>query len=163
MLSFQLALASDAALLSTLAFASKSHWLYSAAQLQRWTQALQVAPSDIVRWPTVTARLGETVVGFYQLRTGFGESSRLEHFWLLPEFMGKGFGRRMFADVVERARALKLASFIIESDPNAEMFYLACGARRVGEVPAPMEGAESRVLPLLEMPVERRGGEPVEN
>jgi len=157
MLSFQPAHTSDAALLSSLAFASKSHWSYSAAQLRRWTSALRVTPSDIAGWPTVTAWLGERAVGFYQLRMEPDGSSRLEHFWLLPEFIGKGFGKQMFADAVERSHALGATGLIVESDPNAEAFYLACGTVRIGEVPAPIEGAEDRVLPVLHMPFERRG------
>ena len=153
MLVFQRALASEAPLLTELAFASKSHWPYSVAQLQRWAPALEVTPSEMAGCPTVTARLGDTVAGFYQLRSGAEGRMRLEHFWLLPAFMGRGFGQAMLANAAERARDLGAERLSIESDPHAEAFYLACGAVRVGEVAAPIEGADDRVLPVLELPL----------
>jgi GNAT superfamily N-acetyltransferase len=151
MLAFRPALISEAELLSKVALASKSHWPYSPSQLQRWATDLQVAPADIASWPTVVAFLGRALAGFYQLRSQSDQTCRLEHFWVVPECIGKGVGRLMLADAVERARGGGAASLIIESDPYAEPFYLACGARRTGDVPAPIEGAESRVLPLLQM------------
>lgn len=148
---FQDALASEAPLLTNLAFASKSHWPYPIAQLQSWAPALEVTPSEMAGCPTVTSRLGDTVAGFYQLRSGAEGTMRLEHFWVLPAFMGRGFGRAMLANAAERARDLGAERLGIESDPYAEAFYLACSAVRVGEVPAPIEGAADRVLPVLEL------------
>jgi GNAT superfamily N-acetyltransferase len=150
MLDFRQALTSDAALLSQIALASKSYWPYSLAQLALWASTLRVSETEIDRWPTITAHLGEVVIGFYQLTFQKANPPRLEHFWLLPEYMGKGFGRRMFNDATRRVEALGAGSFTIEADPHAEAFYLACGAIRIGETPAPIEGAEHRVLPVLE-------------
>jgi GNAT superfamily N-acetyltransferase len=142
-------------MLSDVAFASKSHWPYLPAQLLRWTSVLQVTPSEIARWPTVTAWLGDRLAGFYQLRPLLLDICTLEHFWLVPEFVGMGRGRFMLADATERARAAGAAVLRIESDPYAEAFYLACGAVRVTEVAAPIEGAEDRVLPILELALEQ--------
>jgi len=44
-----------------------------------------------------------------------------------------------------------VASAIVVTDPHAEPFYLRLGARRVGEIAAPMPGAPERKLPLLEL------------
>lgn len=149
MLAFEQARASEAAILSDLAFASKSYWPYSSDQLQRWASDLRVTSTGIERWPTMTARLDGALAGFYQLRRQADGAVRLEHFWLLPAFIGKGWGRSMLNDAVERARALRASRLYIESDPHAEAFYVACGAVRVGEIPAPIEGAEARTLPIL--------------
>jgi GNAT superfamily N-acetyltransferase len=62
--------------------------------------------------------------------------------------MGRGFGRALFEHAVEQARALGLASFEIEADPNAEGFYLHMGAKRIGTNVSEMDGAR-RELPLL--------------
>jgi GNAT superfamily N-acetyltransferase len=154
MLAFEQALVSEAAILSDLAFTSKSYWPYSPDQLQRWASDLRVTPSGIERWPTVTARLGGALAGFYQLRRQADGAVRLEHFWLLPAFIGRGLGRSMLTDAVERARTLRASSLLIESDPHAEAFYLACGAVQVGEIPAPIEGAQARKLPILKISLE---------
>jgi hypothetical protein len=62
--------------------------------------------------------------------------------------MGRGFGRALFRRVGEQAKALGLAAFEIEADPNAEAFYLHMGAKRVGTRVSKIEGAR-RELPLL--------------
>lgn len=91
------------------------------------------------------------MAGFYQLRMQPDRTCKLEHFWIAPESVGKGLGRRMLANAVELARDGGAAVLVIESDPHAEAFYIACGARRTGDVPAPIEGAEGRVLPILQI------------
>ena len=48
-----------------------------------------------------------------------------------------------------------VANLAIDADPNAEAFYLANGARRVGEDAAPIEGLPGRTRPQLLLPVSR--------
>ena len=75
----------------------------------------------------------------------------LTDLWLEPEFQGRGFGRRLWDHALSTARALGYRSLEIESDPNAEGFYRAIGAMRVGEreslVARTVE--PGRLLPLL--------------
>jgi hypothetical protein len=68
--------------------------------------------------------------------------------------MGQGIGRWMLSDAVRRVRALRPGPLRIASDPHAEGFYLKMGARRVGALPADVEGTK-RELPLLELDTER--------
>jgi GNAT superfamily N-acetyltransferase len=155
-LEFRRALTSEASLLWKLALASKAHWPYSPSQLQRWMADLHVVAADIAIWPTVVALQGATLAGFYQLRMQPDRTCKLEHFWVAPEYIGKGVGRHMLANAVERASDIGAAVLVIESDPHAEGFYIARGARRTGDVPAPIEGAEGRVLPILEIALAER-------
>ena len=48
-----------------------------------------------------------------------------------------------------KARAVGAPRLWVESDPNAESFYRACGFRRVGETPS--GSIAGRSLPLLVM------------
>jgi GNAT superfamily N-acetyltransferase len=52
---------------------------------------------------------------------------RLEHLWVLPDWMGQGIGRALFRHAAERAAARGALSLTIEADPNAEPFYLPHG------------------------------------
>ena len=74
---------------------------------------------------------------------------QLEHFWVAPENMGCGVGRALLAHAVGIAASGGAQALAIDADPNAEPFYLACGALRVGAVAAPTEGAPSRARPQL--------------
>jgi hypothetical protein len=62
--------------------------------------------------------------------------------------MGQGIGRSLFLHAVDRAKHLGFKKLEIESDPNAEGFYLRMGARRVGLNASEVAG-HRRELPVL--------------
>jgi GNAT superfamily N-acetyltransferase len=70
----------------------------------------------------------------------------LEHVWVDPSCHGQGVGRALVEHATNEARGV----IAVVADPNAERFYIKLGAVRVGDVNAPMPGAPSRKLPLLE-------------
>jgi GNAT superfamily N-acetyltransferase len=139
------ALPAHADTLTRLAHAAKRHWRYAETDIARWKDALTLTPDFIARHPVYAARAGGDIVGFYAL-TGDGPTRDLEHFWVAPAHIGAGIGRRLFAHATERLRAEGATTLRIESDPNAEGFYLKAGARRVGDVPSAPAG---RTLPVL--------------
>ena len=136
----------DAAELTAVAFAAKRNWGYPESWIQGWRDILTVTPKLVAENPTFSATEADRVVGFYSLTAG--PHPDLTHLWVLPVAMGRGFGRALFEHAVEQARALGLASFEIEADPNAEGFYLHMGAKRIGTNVSEIEGAR-RELPLL--------------
>ena len=73
----------------------------------------------------------------------------LEHLWVLPVNMRRSVGRKLLVRAQQVAKAGGALGIAIDSDPGAEGFYLAFGALRVGEVAAPIAGAEDRVRPQL--------------
>ena len=68
--------------------------------------------------------------------------------WVLPQHMGRGIGRGLFSHAVGRARKLNFNAIEIESDPNAEGFYLRMGAQRVGSRDSEIDQVK-RELPIL--------------
>lgn len=144
--------APDAPALSELAFRSKAYWGYAPAQLEAWREDLTLSPSWVSLHPTYVAETGGRIAGFFALFAEHG-SWKLEHFWVAPEAMGQGVGRSMLAHVMTVAKEVGARELIIDSDPNAEGFYQACGAVRIGSIPAPIEGAPHRELPVLRLTV----------
>jgi GNAT superfamily N-acetyltransferase len=138
----------DAALLTEIARSAKAHWGYPGDWLRRWEGSLTVTPAYIRGNPTFRAARGARVVGFCAVVLRGGEAV-LDHLWVLPREMGRGAGRALFAAAEDAARSGGAAVLRIESDPNAEGFYLRMGATRRGLAPATMDGRE-RHLPLLE-------------
>lgn len=135
--------------LTAIAHAAKRHWDYPEAWIARWTDALTITPAYLRDHLVFTADEGGRLHGFYAL-TVEGEKAVLEHMWVDPVSMGRGIGRALFGHAAETARELGATRLAIDSDPHAEAFYLRVGARRVGEVPADVEGVR-RVLPRLEL------------
>ncbi len=144
------AVPSDSERATQLARLAKSHWGYPSEWLNIWDGDLHITAEDIVRHETFLASIDDQIVGMCQLQESEGHA-QLEHVWVDPSVHGRGVGRAL----VEHARARAAGVIAIVADPHAEDFYLHLGARRVGEVAAPMPGAPARVLPLLELEGQR--------
>jgi GNAT superfamily N-acetyltransferase len=132
-----------------LARTAKAHWGYPAEWLAAWHGDLAITAADIDTHRTFVASLEDEVVGVCQLQEG-DRGAMLEHVWVDPRCHGRGVGRALVLHALSEARGV----IAVVADANAEEFYVKLGARRVGEVHAPMPGAPERKLPLLEF--ERR-------
>jgi GNAT superfamily N-acetyltransferase len=129
-----------------LARTAKAFWGYPDDWLKAWESDLQITARDIERHPTFVASMDDEVVGVCQLLESDAHAF-LEHVWVDPRRHGLGVGRAL----VQHVRGVARGVLAIVADPHAEPFYLHLGARRVGEVAAPMPGAPDRTLPLLEL------------
>ncbi|MEO6444863.1 MAG: GNAT family N-acetyltransferase [Gemmatimonadaceae bacterium] len=78
------------------------------------------------------------------------DRASVEHLWIAPEHHRRGIGGALLERALAVASDAGVASVRVESDPNAEPFYVRRGARRVGLTPAPMPGEPNRMLPVLE-------------
>ncbi|HWT00670.1 MAG TPA: GNAT family N-acetyltransferase [Pyrinomonadaceae bacterium] len=141
--------AGDAGLLSDLALWSKAHWGYDADFLEACREELTVSPDYITNAPVFVLEEDGRVVGFYGLREQ-GTELELLYLFVEPAAIGGGHGKRLWQHAVGTAARLGFRRITIESDPYAEAFYLAMGARRVGAVPS--SARPGRVLPLLHFP-----------
>ncbi len=153
------ALPSDAAVLTRIAMASKRHWRYPERWIELWREALTITPELILEHEVFMAAMGEVVGGLYALSSR-ARPAVLEHLWVHPDYIGTGVGRALFEHAMGQAANLGAEVVEIESDPNAEGFYLRMGARRVGERVSSVEG-KPRILPLLRVDVsleQGRGG-----
>jgi GNAT superfamily N-acetyltransferase len=146
--------AGEAELLSDLALRSKAHWGYDADFLEACRAELTVSADYIKSAPVFVLEEGGRVVGFYGLR-GQGTELELLYLFVEPAAIGGGRGRRLWEHATRTAARLGFQTLTIESDPDAEPFYLAMGARRVGEVTSTLR--PGRTLPLLEFPLKPSG------
>ena len=138
---------SDAERLTAIAHAAKGHWGYPARWMALWRDELTITADLLARHPAFCTEEDGVVLGCCVLLLN-GEAASLEHFWILPEAMGRGFGRQLFAAAIRHATEAGAMHLLIESDPNAESFYRHLGAYPHGEVVYPLEGVPRR-LPVL--------------
>ena len=144
MVSFKPARLEESETLSNLAVTSKGHWGYPEHLLELWREDLRIESSFISENPVRTIWVDFQLIGFFGLI--ISDECKLEHFWLLPEYIGRGYGKLAFEEVKTEFKDRNIREFFIVSDPHAESFYLSQGARRVGEVESLPEG---RFLPKL--------------
>ncbi len=144
MLTFKPAGVDEAEALSDLAITSKGYWGYPEDLLELWGKDLRIRKEFIQENVVRTINLKSELIGFFGLR--ISRECELEHMWLLPAYIGKGYGKAAFEEVQNEFRRLGITKFFIVSDPNAEKFYISQGARRVGEVESK---PQNRFLPKL--------------
>ena len=135
--------AGEEAELTELAIRSKGHWGHDAAFLERSRTALTLRPEHLERWIVRVAERAGAVVGIAAVDP---QAAELELLFVEPAAIGTGAGRALLRDALDRAREAGLAELTIESDPDAEPFYLAHGAEPVG---TRISSATGRELPLL--------------
>ncbi|MFF9318795.1 GNAT family N-acetyltransferase [Streptomyces sp. NPDC014735] len=139
--------AHEAGLLTELALESKGYWDYDEAFLAACRDELTLIPADVERRRTTVAEEDGRVLGFTTL-DGIPPEGALGMMFIAPGAIGRGIGRRLFEHTAAEARRLGFARLTIDADPNAEPFYRAMGAVRIGETPS--GSIPGRVLPLME-------------
>jgi GNAT superfamily N-acetyltransferase len=142
------ALPGEARALTALAIRSKAHWGYDDAFMERAAVDLEITPELIEGATAFVAESGTDVVAFYVLAVVDGVPM-LRDLWVDPAAIGNGVGAQLWTHMLEQARRLGYRAVRIQSEPNAEGFYVKMGARRVGSVESTV--VEGRMLPLMEI------------
>ncbi len=126
--------ASEADVLSDIAFRSKAHWGYSEAFMESCRDELTYTPRQIelARFRFAVAESDGRIVGFYALEQLSADEIELDALFVEPSCIGKGVGRALMAHAKHEAATMGAASLVIQADPNAERFYRAAGGVQVG-------------------------------
>lgn len=148
------ATADDADALSDLAHRAKAHWGYPAHWMREWDAQLTIIPGYLELHDVWVSERDGAIVGMCALEDR-GERCNLEHVWVEPAVHGEGVGRALVLHALAEARSRRVGAVELLSDPFASGFYERLGARRIGEVPAPMPGARDRTLPKFEFLLNR--------
>jgi GNAT superfamily N-acetyltransferase len=146
------ALFSEADVLAKVAWRAKALWGYPEDVMEQWRDELSPTETSILTLPTFVVELDGVVAGWCQIGIN-GAPVELDHLWVDPDFVRRGFGRALIAAACDLLRSHKVGILAIDADPNAESFYLHCGAVRTGQIPAPIPGNPNRFRPQLELRV----------
>ena len=137
----------EAAVLSALALRSKAHWEYDADFLAACQDDLTLSADDIATSTVYVFDGVNAPAGFYRLVLQDDGLAELDALFVEPAAMGQGVGKRLWRHAVATATRLGCAEMVWQSDPQAEGFYLAMGARRAGESASTV--MPGRMLPLM--------------
>lgn len=154
--------------LTDISFASKKYWNYPANFFEIWKDELTISRNYILQNQVFTIRSATTIVGYYsvvelkndlQISTITGVTSFtlraghwLEHMFILPAFIGKGLGNKLFHHCIKNCRSRNTRKIGILSDPNAKGFYIKMGCNFVSDAPSTIAG---RTTPYLEYLIEK--------
>lgn len=136
--------------LSALQLRSKAHWGYDAAFMAACRAELTLTAADLTETALVVAERNGKLAGVAQVGPD-GEDADLMGMFVDPPFIGMGIGKRLFDWSVEAAHRISSTRLLIVSEPRAQAFYEAQGAKLIGTHPS--GSIPGRVLPLLAFPL----------
>ncbi|MCC7021731.1 MAG: GNAT family N-acetyltransferase [Thermomicrobiales bacterium] len=134
-------------MLSELSFRSKAHWGYEASFLDACRADLALTEAEISGFPVYLHAGERGPDGYYRLVALDDDVVELDALFVDAVAIGTGVGRCLWQHAVSLARDMGFSDLVIQSDPNAEGFYRAMGAERIGESESTV--MRGRTLPLL--------------
>jgi N-acetylglutamate synthase-like GNAT family acetyltransferase len=117
----------DSELLTDISLSSKAYWGYSKELIESWRNDLTVTSKMIEKTMIYKFIQNNKIAGFYILNPPEEKSIELEMLFVLPEFIGKGIGKKLLLDAFEKARILNTNTISLFADPNAVDFYKSQG------------------------------------
>lgn len=147
-LGIRIALPEEAETLSQIALSAKAYWGYPERWLELWAPQLTFGPEYFEENESWVAVDHVKLLAFYTFQEKNG-NAWIENLWVLPEYIGKGAGRRLFLHAVGLARQRGYKTLQLEADPNAVGFYEKMGMHKIGERHSEVEG-QPRILPIME-------------
>ncbi|MEN2400726.1 GNAT family N-acetyltransferase [Flavobacterium sp. MC2016-06] len=127
---------------------SKAYWGYSEEQILKWNDNLTISKIYIEENDVFNLVDENKIIGYYSYLKEEKNQVKLDNLFILPEYIGKGFGKYLMDDFIERMRNEKCKKIILDSEPNAEQFYQKLGFQKVGEFETSIK---NRFMPIMEM------------
>lgn len=144
MLIFRKPSTKDLPTLNHISWHSKSFWGYPEAWMEQWRDDLKITEEILQTQSVLLAEEEETTIGFCVISEN-AEQYEVEHLWILPEHIGKGFGKQLLDQALaEFTTDQKLIQVV--ADPNAESFYQRQGFTTFKQLESSPPG---RFLPVM--------------
>lgn len=138
----------DSELLTTLTKRSKAYWGFSEEILKEWEHLLSISKDYIEKNKVYKLVENENIIGYYSYFSIDEKTIKLDNLFILPEFIGKGFGKILMNDFLEKANRLGIKKITLDAEPNAENFYKNFGFETVGQLESSIK---DRYLPIMEL------------
>lgn len=140
----------DAEKLTALTIRSKSHWNYSAEQIEEWTDVLTITTDYIENNEVYQLIDNHELIGYYSFFKLNENNVKLDNIFIDPSFIGKGYGKQLMDDFYLRIQKRGFKKISLDSDPHAEEFYKKLGFKVVGKLATSIK---DRFLPIMEMDI----------
>ena len=99
----------------------------------------------------VVAIKEDQIIGFYSLEQIMPFQFELDALYVDPCAIGQGIGTKLIRHAIHSAKIRGGNKLLIQSDPNAEAFYLAMGGKHVGTRES--GSIPGRHLPMISIPL----------
>lgn len=136
--------------LTELTIRSKSHWDYSKEQIEKWRDDLTVSENYILEKEVYKLTNGNDLIGYYSYFKLNDLDLKLDSLFVEPKCIGKGFGKMLMSDFLQRMQNTKFERIVLDADPNVEKFYEQIGFKVIGKLETSIK---DRFLPIMEMKI----------
>jgi N-acetylglutamate synthase-like GNAT family acetyltransferase len=143
----------DHEVLTSITKKSKAYWGFSEAILKEWEHLLTVTKDYIVTNEVYKLVQNGQIIGYYSYFSVDEKTIKLDNIFILPEFIGKGFGKLLMNDFLKNSRQLEIEKITLDAEPNAEKFYKSFAFETVGQLESSIK---DRYLPIMELQIERK-------
>lgn len=137
------ALPQDLHALNQISIYAKMHWGYPIEWLHQWMDTLRITRSYLDQNEVFKISTNK-VIGFCAIEQK-ENLYEISHLWILPDYMGKGFGKLLLTESLKQVVKEK-SEVVVESDPNSEKFYEKMGFKTFSKKESYPAG---RFLPLM--------------
>lgn len=127
---------------------SKAYWGYSEEQILKWNDNLTISAAYIETNFVYKLINNDKTIGYYSYLIKEEKDVILDNLFVLPENIGKGLGKYLMTDFLNRMKNGKFEKITLNSEPNAENFYLKIGFKKIGEL---QTSIKNRFMPIMEM------------
>ena len=149
-MTIQKVIPSDHEILTQITKKSKAYWGYSNEQIEDWSPFLTVTEEYIETNSVFNLMLDNQIIGYYSFFHESENSIKLDNLFVLPDFIGKGFGKLLMNDFLVRLQDLSVQKIVLNSEPNAESFYIKFGFVKIGQIETSIK---DRYLPIMELKI----------
>ncbi|MBF4464485.1 GNAT family N-acetyltransferase [Flavobacterium sp. LC2016-12] len=142
------AISSDHQILTDITKKSKAYWGYSDEQIEKWSQFLTVTPVYIDANGVYKLIIEKKLAGYYSFLYEDEKTVKLDNLFILPEYIGKGFGKILMRHFLLEVEKTSVNKIILDSEPNAELFYTKLGFVKTGQIETSIK---DRFMPIMEL------------
>lgn len=144
---------SDNEILTTITKKSKAYWGFSENILKEWEHLLTVTKDYIENNLVFKLVQNGQIIGYYSYFSIDENTVKLDNIFVLPEFIGKGFGKILMNDFLDKISQLDINKITLDAEPNAENFYKTFGFETIGQLESSIK---DRYLPIMELRTEKK-------
>ena len=132
---------------------SKAYWGFSEDILKEWEHLLTVTKDYIEKNKVYKLVQNNEIIGYYSYFFTNEKTIKLDNIFILPEFIGKGFGKILMNDFLKKTKQLDIDKITLDAEPNAEFFYKTFGFETIGKLESSIK---DRYLPIMELQIENK-------
>lgn len=141
----------DNLILTQITFEGKAFWGYDKEQLEKWRNDLTITQDYIENNETFKLIVDNEIIGYYSILKPENNTIKLDNLFLLPKCIGKGYGTFLMNHCINKAKEMNMEKIILDSEPNAELFYKSLGFKTYNRLKTSIE---NRFLPQMELNIE---------